>query len=54
MVTDDEYSPEYQDEYRRLWHEAAAERDRYRAALERVYQTGRGPHVAIAREALDA
>lgn len=29
-----EYSPEYQDEYRRLWHEAAADRDRYRGALE--------------------
>jgi hypothetical protein len=29
-----EYSPEYQDEYRRLWHEAAAERDRLAAKLE--------------------
>lgn len=28
MVEDDEYSPAYQDEYRRLWHGAAAERDR--------------------------
>lgn len=30
------------------------ERDRYRAALERIYRQGRGPHaVALAREALD-
>ena len=48
------------DEWRQAWSvtcrrmlEAQAERDRYREALERVYQTGRGPHVAIAREALD-
>lgn len=31
-----------------------AEGDRYREALERVYQLGRGPHVAIARDALNA
>jgi hypothetical protein len=30
------------------------ETERLRDALERVYQTGRGPHVAIAREALNA
>lgn len=30
------------------------EAERLRAALERVYQIGRGPHVTIAREALDA
>lgn len=29
------------------------ERDRYREALERVYQTGKGVHVEIAREALN-
>lgn len=34
--------------------EAEAELTRLREALERVYQTGRGPHVGIAREALDA
>lgn len=32
----------------------AEENERLRDALERVYQVGRGPHVAIAREALDA
>lgn len=30
------------------------EAERLRAAMERVYQVGRGPHVTIAREALDA
>jgi hypothetical protein len=34
--------------------EAAAERDRYRAALECIYRTGRGLHVEIARDALNA
>ena len=33
---------------------AEAEVVRLREALERAYQTGRGPHVAIAREALNA
>ncbi len=33
--------------------EVLAELDRYREALERIYQQGRGPHVALAREALD-
>lgn len=33
---------------------AAADRDRYREALERVYRTGRGVHVEVAREALNA
>jgi hypothetical protein len=28
-----DYSPAYQDEYQRLWHEAAAERDRLRSQL---------------------
>jgi hypothetical protein len=30
-----------------------AERDRYRDALERVYRTGRGVHVELARDALN-
>jgi hypothetical protein len=35
MVEDPtEYSPEFQDEYRRLWHEAAGERNRLRVLLE--------------------
>lgn len=29
-----EYSPEFQDEYRRLWIEAAKERDRLREILQ--------------------
>ena len=33
---DPAYSPAYQDEYQRLWHEAAAERDRLRTANERL------------------
>ena len=33
--------------------EVMREASRYREALERVYQIGRGPHVVIAREALD-
>lgn len=33
-----EYSPEFQDEYRRLWHEAAAERDALREAFKIVEQ----------------
>lgn len=32
---------------------AEAEVERLRSALERVYQTGRGVHVEIAREALN-
>jgi hypothetical protein len=35
-MTDDEYSPEHQDEYRRLWHEAAARRDLFADALKRI------------------
>jgi hypothetical protein len=31
-----------------------AEVERLRAALERIYQQGSGPHVEIARQALDA
>jgi hypothetical protein len=34
-----EYSPEFQDEYRRLWHEAAVERDRLREALVKIAHT---------------
>lgn len=34
--------------------DALNEVERLREALERVYQTGRGPHVKIAREALNA
>ncbi|MDE2100527.1 MAG: hypothetical protein KGL39_25005 [Patescibacteria group bacterium] len=30
-----------------------AENERYRDALERIYQQGRGPHVGIARDALN-
>jgi hypothetical protein len=33
MTDDPDYSPEYQDEYQRLWHEAAAERDRLAARV---------------------
>jgi hypothetical protein len=33
-MTDPDYSPAYQDEYQRLWHKAAAERDAYRKILE--------------------
>jgi len=32
---------------------AEAERDRYRDALTRIYQSGRGRHVEVARAALD-
>ena len=32
---------------------AEAERDRYREALQRIYQSGTGRHVEIARAALD-
>ena len=32
---------------------AEAERDRYREALQRIYQSGTGRHVEIARTALD-
>jgi rubrerythrin len=35
-----EYSPEFQDEYRRLWHEAARERDEWKAKYEAVALTG--------------
>ena len=60
MVEDPtEYSPEFQDEYRRLWHEAAAERDRLREALTKIaghtcYSAGTGyvDLKMIAREAL--
>jgi hypothetical protein len=33
---DREYSSETQDEYQRLWHTAAAQRTRYRAALNQI------------------
>lgn len=33
---DRDYSPAYQDEYQRLWHEAARDRDRYERALRRL------------------
>lgn len=33
---DPDYSPAFQDEYRRLWHEAAAERDKLKRQLERL------------------
>jgi hypothetical protein len=33
---DRDYSPAYQDEYQRLWHEAAAERDKLKRQLERL------------------
>jgi TolA-binding protein len=35
-VSDPDYLPAYQDEYQRLWHEAAAERDALRAENERL------------------
>ena len=35
-MLDPDYSPAYQDEYQRLWHEAAAGRDRLREALEKI------------------
>lgn len=31
-----EYSPAYQDEYQRLWHEAARERDQLKASIGRI------------------
>jgi hypothetical protein len=40
------------DQVVRWLREAEAERDRYRAALTRIYQEGTGAHVEIAREAL--
>lgn len=33
---DPDYSPEYQDAYQRLWWEASAVRDRYKAALREI------------------
>ena len=35
-MNDPDYSPEYQDEYQRLWHGAAAERDRLREENARL------------------
>jgi len=32
----DEYSPEFQDEYRRLWHEAASRADGLQKAMEAI------------------
>jgi len=47
---------EFQDEYRRLRHEAAADRDRYKAALEAILDTPTNATVLnvqfIAKEAL--
>lgn len=34
VTQDSDYSPEYQDAYQRLWHEAAADRDRYKNAIK--------------------
>jgi len=34
LTLDPGYSPEYQDTYQRLWHEAAAERDRFKQAIK--------------------
>ena len=57
-VGDADYSPEFQDEYQRLWHEVAAERDRLRAALKEILDTPANATVLnvqfIAREALNA
>lgn len=39
VTRDNEYSPEFQDEYRRLWHEAEFEVARLRAALEKIAHT---------------
>lgn len=40
---DPDYSPAYQDEYQRLWHQAAAERDRLRELCRPVVE-GYGAH----------
>ncbi len=60
MVADDEYSPEYQDEYRRLWHRDQARAVRAEEALRQIAGLDGGPAAvytkagAIAREALAA
>ena len=44
----------WEDEMLAFANESAAASDRYREALERIYKTGKGVHVEIAREALNA
>jgi len=56
----DEYSPAFQDEYRRLWHEARADLQRLEEALEQIVAHDDAGHLPtptvglIARAALAA
>ena len=55
-MLDPDYSPAYQDEYQRLWHEAAAERDRLTGQIGTVktHMNGRCEHLTARAEAAEA
>lgn len=62
VTQDPDYSPKYQDEYQRLWHQAAAdlaraaaERDAFKAALVEIAQAdAKTPVLALNRIAESA
>lgn len=53
VIEDSDYSPEYQDEYQRLWHETARRRDELTTALREIAEWAKSSKVRQERFTVD-